>query len=379
MRVGVDIRSLLSPVGRGVSHYTLSLLGELIARHPGDQWVLVATGRRRLRLPPELQRPNVTLRHLRLPNKLLNLSLALTGRPRLDRLLGPGVVDVFFAPNLGFVKVSPGVPLVVTVHDLSFRLFPRYYTWRERIWHRAIRPYHLLKRAQAVITVSAQTKAEVEDIYGLLAKQISVVHSGIDPAYRKTLSTTERLRIRRKYRLPERYLLFLGALEPRKNLPTVLAAFATARTQGLKAELVLAGQPSAALKRLARQPGVRLLGYVPEGDKPVLYAEALALVLASLHEGFGFPPLEALACGTPSIVSDLPVFAETLGAAALRVDPTDSGALARNLVDLERSTALRKRLVRFGASKLRQLTWQQSADLTYRVLRAAANHPIHEK
>ncbi len=371
MRIGVDIRSLLSPTGRGVSHYTVSLLSELMEAHPEDSWHLIQTGRRASLLPEELAK-NAAFKHVRWPNKLVNASLITCGRPRLDAALGG--VDVFFAPNLGFFGLQRRTPLVLTVHDLSFKVYPAWFTARERAWQQAVRPGRLLRRADRVIAVSEQTKAEIVHYYEVDPEQVTVIHSGIDDVYHRPIPEADRRRVRQKYGLPASYVLFIGAVEPRKNVSTLLAAYQEAREHGLKAELVVAGSISPAMERTiaATSEPIHSLGYVDEADKPALYAEAQTFTLLSHHEGFGFPPLEALAAGTPSIVAALPVFQETLGAAAVMVPAEDVRAVAANLVELERNRQAREHLVKNGEPVMKRLTWQEAARHTYAVLQAAA-------
>lgn len=372
MNIGVDIRSLLAMSRGGIPHYTHSIVRELIRRYPDDRWRLLVTGRRPYALPPELRAPNVTLHHLRRPNRLVNAGLALTGRPRLDRVVGG--VDVWFAPGFGFLRFSRAVPLVLTVHDLSFRSHPEWYGPRSRLWHRLVRPRATVRRAARLIAVSAQTRRELETAYAVPRGRVRVIYPGIDEVYRQPVSRAACARVRRKYRLPKSYLLSLGALERRKNLPTLLRAYQAARAAGLASGLVLAGRgtehwpvPAEQLKDVLR------LGYVPDADLPALYAEARAVVLVSWYEGFGFPPLEALAVGTPSLVSDLPIFAETLGAAAVRVAPDNPAALADSLVQLDHDANLRRRLATRGAARLNRFSWERAARETYRVLREVAD------
>jgi glycosyltransferase involved in cell wall biosynthesis len=377
MKIGVDVRSLTSPTGRGVSHYASALIAGMAARHRADSFHLLMTGRHQAALPLELQLPNVHLTRYQQSNKLTNARLALTGRPRLDALI-PGGVDVFFAPNLGFVRVSPDVPLVVTVHDLSFERFPECYSRRDRSWHRLVDPRRLLKRADRIIAVSDQTAGELSDIYGIPGTKIRTVHSGIDAQYRLTpaAARSEAARIKRKYQLPDSYFLFVGAHDPRKRLAVLLQGFVAARQQGLRAHLVLAGSVSAELLGLVRrtdEPAIHVLGYVPEADKPGLYAGALANVLVSIHEGFGFPPLEAAATGVPAIVSDLPVFTETLGTARLTVPVDDAQAIAEKAVHLERHPAERQRLAAAAKSAAKSLTWARAANRTVSVLKEFSN------
>lgn len=352
MNVGIDIRSV-SATGRGVDRYTNSLLGELTKLNAN--WTLLRTGRRPYVLPSEF---HGHLKHLRIPNRALNVALMTARRPRLDRLAE--LPEVFFAPNLGFLPVSDRTPLVLTVHDLSFVTHPELYSTRERWWHRLVGVRRLYQRADRLIAVSGQTKHELID-FGVPAEKIRVVHSGVESL--SPASMEEITRVRQRYNLPENYVVFLGALEPRKNLPFLLEGFRQARAAGLRSELVLAGAGEA-----VNVEGVRALGYIDAADKAPLLTGATALTLVSHHEGFGFPPLEALACGTPAIVSDLPVFAETLGDAAVRVSLDTPDRLAESLVYLEGNESARRELVRKGRSALNRLTWQRAAAETYEVL-----------
>lgn len=364
MKIAVDIRSLLSPTGRGVSHYASSLLTEMVKRHPTDTWILFSSGRKKPSLPQSLAE-SATLKHVGTSNKVINGLLG-SGAVDLERYVGP--VDIWFAPNLGFVRVPDDTPLVVTVHDLSFDVAPQYFSAKERLWHKFVQPRKLLKRADRIIAISTETEHELTGLYGLPKSKISVIRPGIDSAYRTTIPAMERNRVRRKYGLEKDYFLYMGAIEPRKNIPVLLSAYRLARQQGLRAELALAGTG----RKVKPSPGVRPLGYVAEADKPALYHEAVAVVLVSRHEGFGFPPLEALRCGTPSIVSDLPIFEETLGTAAIRVPAGDPGAIAEALVQLEGDSKRRSDLVKRGQPLLKRYAWPVAARETYKILREVA-------
>jgi glycosyltransferase involved in cell wall biosynthesis len=372
MRIGVDIRSLLSPAGRGVSHYTSALLRHMVRRNPGDEWLLLQTGARRFALPPELEVPQVTLRHLRLPNRVGNLAFFSGVAPRMERLLGG--VDVFFAPNFGFVRLGSRTPYVLTVHDLSFRVDPSWYTAHERVWHRMVRPGRMVHGAARVIAVSEQTKIEVERIYRVPGERIEVIHPGVEGAELGPARPEAVEQAAGRYGLPGRYVLVMGAQRPRKNVAFMLEGYRRARERGLEAELVLAGDVSSEVERYrARHPGVPMhqVGYVADADRPAIYGGATALMFVSHHEGFGFPPLEALAAGTPSIVSELPVFDETLGDSALRVNG-DASALAEQLLQLERDPELRAGLTGDAARIVGRFSWDRAADTTYAVLREAA-------
>ncbi len=367
MRIGVDIRSILVMSRGGVPHYTRSLVSELVSQFPDDQWHLLQSGRRPFVLPNELDRPNVTVHHQRRSNRISNLATALGSRRLVSAV---GQLDVFFAPTIGFLRLPHNLPYVLTLHDLSFLGPRRYYPWQHYLWHRLVEPRRLITRASRLIAVSEQTAREVQTTYALDPQRIAVVHSGIDARYGQAVGSKECRRVTAKYRLPRQYFFYLGAIEKRKNIDGLLRGWQLAQAAGLSAELVLAGSNKPPQPLPA---GVRWLGYVDEADKPALYRMATACLLVSWHEGFGFPPLEALAAGTPSIVSDLPVFRETLAGAALRVNPAAPDELAEKLVHLEQHPAEAAKLVRNGQSIVRRLTWQACAQQTYQVLKEAAH------
>ncbi|MFL5910162.1 MAG: glycosyltransferase family 4 protein [Gaiellaceae bacterium] len=352
-----------------MSHYTLALSRHMVRRHPHDEWLLLQTGARRFSLPEGLNVPQVRLRHVRCPNRLCNVAFFAGAAPGLERLAGG--VDVFLAPNIGFIRVGSGTPYVLTVHDLSFRLNPSWYSLHERVWHRMVRPRRLVEEAARVIAVSDQTRREVERIYGVGGDRVRVIHPGVEHV---PVGADAIERVAGKYGLPARYMLFVGAQTPRKNVGFMLDGYREARERGLESELVLAGDLSPALERdAAAHPAapVRQLGYVPDDERSALYGGATALVFVSHHEGFGFPPLEALAAGTPSVVTELAVFEETLGGAALRVNG-DPRELAERLLELERDPAVRERLLANADAVAARFDWDRAADETYEVLREAA-------
>jgi glycosyltransferase involved in cell wall biosynthesis len=260
------------------------------------------------------------------------------------------------------LAASRGAPLVLSVHDLSWAQRPQDFTAYERLWHALARPRRLAERADAVTAVSRATSAELARRWGISPARVTVVPNGVDlPPLEPGAAPPD---------LPERYLLFVGALEPRKAPELLVEAFGRARARGLDAELVLVG--AGRLAPRLRAPNVRLLGEVPRAALAPLYSGALALVMPSWLEGFGLPPAEALRAGTPAVVSDLPVFAETLGDGALRVAPGDPEALAGALLRVAGDADLRGRLAAAGADAIAALTWERAARDLRAVLAAAA-------
>ena len=337
MKVGVDARALLA--GRGVARFTRGLLAALAEGHGDDEWLAFVPGR----TPVAPVHPRVTLVRHRLGGRALFGAAAVAGRPTLAGLLGG--VDVAWLPAPA--PVAPGAPYVLTVHDRSWERRPQDFSAYERVWHRLARPRALARAAAAVTADSHAVAAELRAAWGVEA---TVVSPGVDggpsaPSTRETVAA------------PGRYLLFVGARDPRKGLDVATAAHERARARGLDAELVIVGD------------GLRR---VDDAELAALYAGALAVVAPSYLEGFGLVALEAAAHGTPAVVSDLPCFAETLGDAALRVPVGDAGALAEALLRLGGDDALRARLGAAARERAALYTWERAAAALHPLLARAA-------
>jgi glycosyltransferase involved in cell wall biosynthesis len=330
MKVAVDARALLA--GRGVARFTRELLAALAERPGGDEWLAFVPGP----APVAPVHPRVALVRHRLPGRGLFAAAALAGRPTLARLAGGADVVWLPAP----APVAPGAPYVLTVHDRSWERRPHDFSAYERAWHALARPRALARGAAAVTADTHAVAAELVAAWGVRA---TVVSPGVT-----ALPARPR---------PGRYLLYVGAREPRKGLDVLADAHARARAQGLDAELVLVGD------------GARR---VDDAELAALYAGALAVVQPSYLEGFGLPPLEAAAHGTPAVVSDLPCFAETLGDAALRVAPGDAGALAQALLRIAGDDELRARLGAAARERAAAYTWERSASALHALLAEAA-------
>jgi glycosyltransferase involved in cell wall biosynthesis len=294
--------------------------------------------------------------------------------PRACRRQGVELAHVpYFASPL-----FPTTPTVVTVHDLIPMLLPAY---RGSM---LVRLYTLLvaiaaKRADMVLTDSQASKWDIVHLLDIPSERVRVIYLAADDIYQPVLDDHRLTAIRQKYDLPESYLLYLGGFDQRKNVLALLKAFAQLAKDS-RAFLGIAGRlpekgldffpdPRPIIQELEIEERVVFTGWVPEEDKPALYSGARALVFPSLYEGFGLPPLEALACGTPVIASNRGSLPEIVGEGGLLLEPDDVEGLAAAMQKLLNDDTLREDLRRKGLAHAARFSWEKTARETLAVYR----------
>lgn len=262
--------------------------------------------------------------------------------------------------------ISAEAPLVATAYDLSFLRYPHFFTFRQRLWHKYVGTASLLRRATRIAAISEYTKADVCERYDIDPARVVVAPPGVHPRF-TAQDDASKSAVRNKYGLTRPFILYLGTLEPRKNVPGLIAAFDAASNDH---DLVLAGvrgwKFQEILDRAARSPKrdrIKFLGYVREEDKPALYSAADLFVYPSFFEGFGMPPAEAMACGTPVVTGRDSSLGEVVGDAGLMVDPYDTGELSRVIDAVLEDEALRLRLRTAGPERSKRFTWERSAEI----------------
>lgn len=285
-------------------------------------------------------------------------------RNGLDLLHSPALVG----PMLG------GRPFVVTVHDLSYYLYPETFRAANRSYLQLL-GRQSVRRARRVIAVSQSTKDDLVKHYGLPATRVDVVYHGVDEAF-CPLPAEEVATFRARQGLPERFLLFVGTLEPRKNVVRLVEAYAI--LPQTSPPLVLVGgkgwfyeQVFRRVEELGLASRVHFAGYVPAADLPAWYNAAEVLVYPSLYEGFGLPLLEAMACGTPVISSTASSLPEVVGDAGLLVDPVDVEGLAAAMERVLRDASARERMRAAGLHRAQRFTWEDAARQTVASYRRA--------
>jgi glycosyltransferase involved in cell wall biosynthesis len=354
----------------GIGRYSLELARALRTLPDAPELMLLSTERTDPHaLWKSFKRQNLPLCRT-LPGLMTvgNAVIALTAaRQKLDLVHDPsGVTPFCFGAG--------GGRTVVTIHDVIPWSFPgvstRLDTWIYRYWLPRVAP-----RMDAVITVSQASKQDIVRYLKIPPHKVHVVYLCANQAY-KPLPAAVVADVRQRYQLPDAYLLYVGSYEPRKNLMRLLQAFARLKQPSLRHKLVIVGprrhtasQIASKLAELGIEQNVILTDYIKEADLPAIYNGADLFVFPSLYEGFGLPPLEAMACGTPVITSNTSSLPEVVGDAALIVDPYDIDALAvmikRALFDEDLRTDLRRR----GMQRAAQFTWERTACETLEVYR----------
>lgn len=355
--IGIDLRPLQDPIARGVSSYTRPLVEELIRQEGTDAFKFFTAGTRGF-ASSDLREASPRIRHLRLPSKLINLGMAGLGYPQIDKYLG---TETVFMPNINFWSVSKKSRLALTVHDLSFLVEPNWYSPKDRLWHRIIGAVSLIKRADRIIALSQHTARELNDLLNIPADKISVTPPGIPPL--PQTGTTA---------LPYPYVLFVGVVEPRKNIAIALKAFELLAQKNKDVHFVIAGHCPNNQKPTTKNPErIHFLGQVSAQEKTGLMKNARVLFFPSLYEGFGFPALEAMSLGVPVVASSAGALPETVGNAGALLDPADVSGFAAALGELCDGGGWRDTLIARGFERVKLFSWEKCAQNTLKILRNA--------
>jgi glycosyltransferase involved in cell wall biosynthesis len=378
MHIGIEATSAGDIQKAGVGYYTYNLIRAMVRLPDKDHTYTLY-----LRKPWSESSPlfNTGFEdHPKLVSKVLRPPY-LWAQVRLPLECWQHPQDVYFFP-------SPVIPLiyqpersVVTVHDVAFLFFPECFSQMLRTWLQ-IATERGISKAKKIIAVSESTKQDLISYYSVSAEKIVAIHHGVHEMYKPLDTDTSGQEVietvKKKYRLEGKYILCLGTLQRRKNIPRLLQAFSVLKqTYNIPHKLVLVGQKTPELpeheifttiERLLLQKEVIWTGYIPEQDKPTLLSGADLFVLPSLYEGFGMPLLEAMACGVPVACSNTSSFPEVVGQSGIMFDPYDVNSMTatihRALVDEE----LRRSLSQQGLQRAKAFSWEHCAQKTLEVL-----------
>ena len=361
MRLALDAR-LTYYTGGGISRYIRRLAAELPALDPQNEYLILHSRKAgpSLAMPPNARRVNCwTPSHHRFERAALAAEVWPLG---LRLLHSPD----FIPPLAG------GWRSVVTIHDLTFLRYPQFLTDESRRYYNG-QIHAAVSRADAILADSAATRDDILALLDAPPAKITVVHLGVDPGFQPQSAETVSA-LRERHNLHSEYLLFVGTLEPRKNVSGLLKALAALPQAP---PLVLAGRPGwlfdqtqSIISELDLQNRVRLFQDFPSTDLPALYAGASVFVLPSHYEGFGFPVLEAMACGVPVVISNRASLPEIAGEAALQVNPDEPASIANAIQRALTDTDCRRTLISAGFEQARRFTWRATAEQTLAVYRS---------
>jgi len=363
--IGFDATPLQIARHSGVGNYTAELLTALIDRDDERRYALLAN--RALNGTA----PRGTLGQIggRFPNRSAWMQFML---PRDLAALQP---DVCHFTNSIAPLLAP-CPIVITLHDMSLFAYGRLHPLKSRLAVRSIIPV-VARRAAAIITVSQHAKREIVAVLQVSPEKVHVIYEAAAPQYRVITAAAELERVRQRYHLQQPFVLYVGTIEPRKNLTRLVQAFAQAHRRNPEFELILVGQLGwqyesllKAIEEAQLGSAVRRLGYVPNEDLPALYNLARLLAFPSLYEGFGLPIIEAMACGTPVLTSQGTALAEVAGEAALLIDPLEVAAMVEGLMCLLNTAPLRDELRERGLQRAAEFSWTRTAAETVKVYEA---------
>jgi glycosyltransferase involved in cell wall biosynthesis len=366
MRIGINFHTNDEYIS-GVEYYSLGLLNALLRIDSQNDYIAI-TNRPCLVRQHVSQSTNLTIieiKHLR--TRAARILWEHTQLPRVAKMHG---LDVLHCPSYICPLRTTSVPYVVTMHDTIAIDNPKWCKQTNSLYF-SLFMKAATRKASSIISVSKCTADDLRRNFSLSYSKIHVVYSGIDEIFSPKKDYPQCYRVREHYNLPERYILYVGNIEPKKNLWTLLRVQRTLREKGLPHKLVIVGRRSWGVKveldeisREIKADNIVWTGYVDRRDLPCVYQMADVFVFLSLYEGFGFPPLEAMACGTPVISTNTGALNETLAGAALTVDSYSVGQITRAVVSMITDSSLQEKHIRMGLKQSSLFNWERTAKET---------------
>lgn len=378
MRIGIDVRCLAEGRRTGVEEYAINLLHNIFSLDAKNEYILFFNSFKSpaINILDFDKYPNVALKKFNFPNKLLNFLFWYCNWPKIDKMIGG--TDIFFMPNIIFGSVSNKCKLITTIHDLSFERYPETFSWKRRWWHLFINPKKMCREADKIIAVSQSSAQDIGSIFGIAKDKIQIIHSGIAEKFRiLDRNDSKLIAVKEKYKLPYKFILYLGTIEPRKNIGGIIRAYNQLRQEAinskndeiLKYKLVIAGSSGwlsqkifTEIEKSEFKENILTINFVEDADKEYVFNLASLFVYPSFFEGFGFPPLEAMACGVPVIISNNSSLPEVAGAGAIMIDPDKPEEICQAMLEILTNSELRDNLIQKGLAQPKQFNWKKTAE-----------------
>ena len=375
MKIGIDCRTILNPDAghlAGVSHYIYYLVKNLLQIDKKNEYVLFFSPRTTNINEFKQKNSRVEIFPFFKYKRYLPFSYS---HLLVSAFLQRQKLDLYHSPA-NIIPLYYDQPSVVTVHDLAIYDHPEWFPTRfvnNQSFATKILVPKSIKKAKKVIAVSENTKKDIQRLFKVFAGKISVIHEGA--IYQKP--TIPFSKLKKKYKLQDEFILFIGTIEPRKNLERLINAYrGLVATDKIKHQLVIAGNLGWGYKNIimsikelnAQKPNsVRYVGYVAHEEKFTLLKKSACFVFPSLYEGFGIPILEAMSQGTPVITSNCSSLPEVANEAAILVDPNKTGEIVKAILDILDDKTLQQRLAVLGKARVKKFSWKKTAEETLRV------------
>ena len=371
MKIGIDIRCLMSRYRSGVGEYTYNAVGNILKLDRQNQYFLFYNSFSKVgNNLPDWGYPNVQFVKYRWPNKLFNL-LQFFGFAKLDKLCGG--VDVFWLPNWHFASFSKKCKLIVTVHDLSHAVHPEFLSLKRRLWHKLLRIKKLFRRADKIIAVSKSTENDLVELFEIDPSKIDQIYSGVNNY--SEISLTKVNKVKQKFGIKNEFIFSISTLEPRKNIEGIILSYTKLRIENpnLDVDLVIAGGNGWRYEKIYRlreksefRKQIKIIGYISSEEKQCLYSCAKLFVYPSFYEGFGIPPLEAMSCKCPVITGINSSLSEIVGSAGILINVWNLSEISFAMKHLLINDGVKKSMTEDARKRVETFSWEESARKTIR-------------
>jgi len=380
MKIFFDARALTNKRTSGIDEYIRLLTEKLLDIDHKNKYEFFTNGFTKSYFPKAFEeKENVSRISWRIPNKILDSLSLVFHEPKINRITN---ADIIFSPHFNLLNVSKNSKRIITFHDLSFIHFPEFYPLRKRFWHFQQDLKRQIKEATRIIAVSDFTAQDLKNTFSVPEEKIQRIYSGINTFYKK-LPKDETLKFRESRRLKNPFLLFVGVLEPRKNIGSVIASFSALKEKYIfrDLKLVIAGKNGWLCDKIFKEAShskskndIIFWGESSFEDLRFLYNTCEAFIYPSFFEGFGFPPLEAQACGAPVVISNRSSFPEIIGNSGFLVDPWRIDEQISALEELLTNNSLRSKFVERGFKNTERFSWETTAHEFLKTFNAAVKY-----